>query len=142
MTDYELVNLFQLHLTNVQTAVMNYVALLFAFLIAAYLIADKLESSMVFIVVGLFTLVVLQQTGPIIGTGYDFAAIAGQIATRAADDPTGLGWHGTATPFGATAVAVTRFTAGAVMFVSYIGGVFFFFHQRRVGRKQSPEVTQ
>ena len=36
-------------------------AVLFAFLMASYLIADKLQSSMAFIVVGLFTLVVLQQ---------------------------------------------------------------------------------
>ena len=136
MSDYELVNLFQLHLINVQTEVMNYVALLFAFLIAAYLIADKLESSMVFIVLGLFTLVVLQQAGPVLGTGHDFAAIAGQIAARAAEEPSGVGWHGAATPWGLTAVSITRFSAGAVLFVSYIGGVIFFFHQRHVGRAQ------
>ncbi len=75
MTDYELINLFQLHLVNLQTAVMNYVAVLFAFLIAAYLAADKFESSMVFIIVGLFTLIVLQQAGPIIGTSHDWEVI-------------------------------------------------------------------
>ena len=69
MSDYELIQLFYEILNGLQTALMNYVAVLFAFLIAAYLIADKLESRMAFIIVALFTLVALPQLTNVFGYG-------------------------------------------------------------------------
>ena len=78
MTDYELVYIFTENLNSLQSAFMNYVAVLFAFLIAAYLIADKLKSSMVFIVVGLFTLMALQQVAPVFGYGSTVAELGSQ----------------------------------------------------------------
>ena len=47
MSDYELVYLFVEHNNALQTSLMNYVAVLFGFLIAGYLVASKLESRMV-----------------------------------------------------------------------------------------------
>ncbi len=46
MSDYELITLFYVFVDSLQTSVMNYVAVLFAFLIAAYLIADKLQAKL------------------------------------------------------------------------------------------------
>ena len=79
MSDYELIDLFFQDISGLQTVVMNFVAVLFAFLIAGYLIADKLDSSIVFIVVMLFTLVTLQQTLITIGLGHDFAGLFGLL---------------------------------------------------------------
>ena len=137
MTDYELISLFTEYLAALQTAFMNYVAVLFAFLIAAYLIADKLESRMVVVVVALFTLVTLQQAAPVIGAGYDCAALGSQIVERAAADPAGIGWIGAATSLSdAVGIPLVRFGSIAVVILSYIGGLIFFFHQRHVGRAQ------
>ncbi len=136
MTDYELVYFFIEYLNALQTAVMNYVAVLFAFLIAAYLIAGKVQSSMVPIIVGLFTLVALNQLSLVIGNGYDWAAVGFQITARAAEGTSNVGWHGVATPWGPHAVSITRFGAAAVLILSYIGALTFFFHQRKVGRAQ------
>ena len=137
MSDYELITFFYEAVNSLQTAVMNYVAVLFAFLIAAYLISDKLESRMVAFIVALFTLVTLQQVTPVIGFGHDCASLVSQIVERAAADPSSLGWHGAATSLSdAIARPVLRFTPAAVVVFSYIGGLIFFFHQRHMGRAQ------
>ena len=111
MSDYELVTAFVLNADGLQTTFTNFVAVLFAFLIAAYLVADKLESNMVFIVVGLFTLVAVQQAFNAAGFGNDVAGLARQIAAQAAHDPAGLGWHGTAATLGAVTIPFLRFSA-------------------------------
>ena len=143
MTDYELIYFFVEYVDGLQAAFMNYVAVLFAFLIAGYLVAAKLKSSMVSIVVGLFTLVVLLQAAVIIGHGYDTSALIGQITERAANPASGIDWHGAANPAaGVAGAAVLRFIPAVVVILSYIGGLIFFFHQRHVGRAQKTEVAQ
>ncbi len=135
MTDYELIALFTQVATTLQTTVMNFVAVLFAFLIAAYLIAGKLETKIVFIVVVLFTLITVNLTINAFGFGTDFVGLARQVAERAAQDPSGLGWHGTATTSHAV-LPFLQFSPAAVVILSYLGGLAFFFHQRHIGRAQ------
>ena len=136
MSDYELVSLFAEYNGQLQTTLMNYVAVLFAFLIAGYLAADNLELRMVSIIVGLFTLVALPQVINAMGFGHDVAALASQIAVRAAEGSSDVGWHGTTTWLGSTGVPVFRATTIIVIVPSYIGALIFFFHQRHVGRAQ------
>ncbi len=136
MSDYELVDLFTEQLNTLQSSFMDYVAVLFAFLIAAYLVAAKLESRMVTVIVVLFTVVALQHVLPILASGSDFAGVAGQIALRATNDSSSVNWHGAAMPWGPVAISITRYSAVVALIVSYIGGLIFFFHQRRVGRAQ------
>ena len=64
-----MVSLFVETVEALQSAFTNYVAVLSGFLIAGYLIDDKLESRMVVIVITLFTLVVLQQGNIVVGLG-------------------------------------------------------------------------
>ena len=135
MTDYETVSLFLATLETLQSAFTNYVAVLSGFLIAGYLIADKLESRMVVIVITLFTLVVLQQGNTLTGLGYDAASLLGEISAQASEASSSLGWHGGATELGSgIGRIILRFSAIAVLIISYVGGLILFFHQRRVGR--------
>ena len=136
MTDYELVYLFVEIVKAHETSFMKYVAVLFSFLLAGYLVADKLESKMVFIIVGLFTLVALQMLSNIFGFGTDVASLGVEIQSRASDGATGLDWHGAAAPWGVITISVARITSIAVVGLSYIGALIFFFHQRHVGRAQ------
>ncbi len=136
MTDYELITAFNEYNTLMQTSFTNYVAVLFAFLIAAYLIADKLESSMVPSIVALFTLVALNQLSNVIGGGHDWAAVGMQIAARATEQTSSLGWHGAATPWGRLTISILQFSAAVILTASHIGALIFFFHQRRLGRAQ------
>ena len=131
MSDYELIDLFTQVVDSLQVTVMNFVAMLFAFLIAAYLIADKLETRIVFIVVALFTLITLNLSINAFGFGTDLVGLARQVAERAAQDPSGLGWHGTAT-LSQALLAFLQFSPGAIVILSYLGGLIFFFHQRHV----------
>ena len=143
MSDYELVYLFVEHNNALQTSLMNYVAVLFGFLITGYLVASKLESRMVFVVVAMFTLVAVPEAINVIGFGSDTAALGSQIAARAAENPAGLGWHGTASAaLGVVGLPVLRFSTIVVMVLSYIGALVFFFHQRRIGKTQLQEETQ
>ena len=136
MTDYEMASLFVENLEALQSVFTNYVAVLSGFLIAGYLIADKLESRMVVIVITLFTLVMLQQGNLVVGLGHDSASLLGQISLQASEASSNLGWHGGATELGSGIIGrgILRFSALAVLIFSYIGGLIFFFHQRRVGR--------
>ena len=136
MSDYEMVDIFLQYSNNLQTHFMNYVAVLFAFLIAAYLIAHKLESSMAFIIIGLFTLVAMIQGVNISGAGHDFASLGMEVAARASQDSTNLDRHGTQTWLGHIGLPFVRFSTAMVVIVSYLGGLIFFFHQRHVGRAQ------
>ena len=136
MTDYELIMAFLEYLNAQQTTLMNYVAVLFAFLIAAYLIADKLQTGMVVIIVGLFTLVALPQVINATGVGGTALALAGQITARAAQDSSSIGWHPAATALGSIGLPIYRTATIIVIILSYIGGLIFFFHQRHVGRVQ------
>ena len=136
MTDFELINSFVVCNEIMQTAFTSYVAVLFAFLIATYLIADKLESSMAPIIVGLFTLVAFNQLSNVIGAGHDWAAVGMQIAARATEQTSSLGWHGAATPWGPLTISIIRFSAAATLVASHIAALIFFFHQRHVGRAQ------
>ncbi len=134
MSEYELANLFNEQLRLQQSLFMNYVTVLFAFLIAAYLAADKLKPSMVIIIVGLFTVMTFQMVPATFGAGHDFASVATKIALRATDGQADMSWHGAATPWGAGAINIVRFGSFAMLIISYLAGLIFFFHQRHVGR--------
>ncbi len=136
MSDYELADLFMGYTGALQSSFMNFVAVLFAFLIAGHLVAGKLQSGMVAIVVGPFTILTLQQSITVLGYGHDVAGLADQIWTQAAENPTSLGWHGTATPVLSSLVPILQFSAIVVGMLSYIGALVFFFNQRRVGRAE------
>ncbi len=138
MTDYELLDLFIQNADSLQSAFMNYIAVLFAFLIAGYLAA----ATLVFVVVALFTLVTLQQALYTWGYGNDLAGFAGQIIARAAENPSALGWHGTASLMGvAISNPVASSSGSVVIILSYIGALVLFFHQRHVGRAQQHRRT-
>ncbi len=136
MTEFELVYLFNETVNSLQTSFMNYVAVLFAFLIGAYLVADKLETRIVVVVIALFTVVTLQQATPIFGHGYDVAAIATQVAMDASDASSAIRWHSAAQPWGTGIIPTFRFGTMVILVLSYIGAIIFFFQQRHAGRAQ------
>ena len=138
MSDYELLYLCMEASNNLQSTLMNFVAVLFAFLIAGYLVADKLDSKMVFILVTLFTLLAYQQVMNTFGFSTDFVGLVNQIQERVLKDPSGLGWTGAASSFATSAFGARTVSFGGIIILiaSYIGALTFFFHQRHVGRAQ------
>ena len=135
MSDYELIDLLYQNISVLQTVIMNFVAVLFAFLIAGYLVADKLGSRIVLIIVALFTIVALQQALATIGVAHDFVGLIGLLADRASQDSSNLGWHSSTLSIKGVGQPVLHYGPTIVIIFSYIGGLIFFFHQRHLGSK-------
>ncbi len=135
MSNYELLDALYGCIGGVQTVLMNFVAVLFAFLIAGYLVADKLDKIIVIIIVTLFSLVTFNQMLASIGLSSDFAGLLLQLADRAATDPENMGWHSSTLDIREFGLPIMRFSPTVIIVVSYFGGLVFFFRQRYLGRR-------
>ena len=60
MTEFELLSMFNEYETIMQNSFMNFVTILFAFLIASFFVAARLNKRMSLVVVSVFTLASLQ----------------------------------------------------------------------------------
>ncbi len=135
MSDFELVYMFTEDVNSLETAFMNFIAMLTAFLVAGYLVADKLKPSMVFIIVTLFTLAVLQQVLNLFAFQGDLTRITQEMLSRVAEGQSGISWHGS-TRHPSIIKRFMAFNPMAVTVFGYFGALIFFFHQRHVGRAQ------
>ena len=129
MADYDLISLFHNSLTLLSQAIMDYVSVTFAFLIAGYFIADKLKSSMVVLIVFLFTSIQIGQLFNMYFLQHDMGVLTTEMALRAAN-----------TSFMLPNLVMTNnpgiyyvIVMGVAIIGCYIGALIFFFHQRRLG---------
>lgn len=125
MTDYELLSLFSEFGGNTQETFVNYVGVLSAFIVAAYLVADRLTTKMTVVIVTLFSIVALQQGSALLLHWGDQVGLLAEIRTR--DE---LMWHGAhrAPPSIGLIFYATYFIT---VFGGYIGALVFFFDRRR-----------
>ena len=131
MSDYELVIAFTEIGATSQVSFMNFVSIVFGFIIAGYLIADKLSRKMTILITTLFTIVVLQEAVFAVLFLSDQLSLIPEIQTRE-----GLQFHSGAR-YGDIAGPVTVVTYIATLILAYTGSIIFFFHQRHEGRKAS-----
>lgn len=131
MTDYELLIAFVETGQTSQDAYMNFVSIVFGFIVAGYLVADKLSQKMVILITILFTVVAFQEALTAILFAHDQFGLIPEMQTRI-----GLQFHGSS--------SIGDYPADAiyVMFIStpvlaYVGSIIFFFHQRSMGLKTS-----
>jgi 4-amino-4-deoxy-L-arabinose transferase-like glycosyltransferase len=129
MTDYEVLSLFSEFGGNTQETFVNYVGILSAFIVAAYLVADKLTTKMTIVIVALFTVVALQQGIALLLHWGDQVGLLAEIRTR-----NDLVWHGAhrAPPSTGLVFYATYFIT---VFGGYIGALAFFFDRRRKPRQ-------
>ena len=126
MTDYEILSLFGEFATNTQDTFINYVSILSAFIIASYLVANKLTNRMAVVLIGLFSMVAIQQGTALLLHWNDQLGLLAEIRGR--DE---LGWHG-ANRAPAWFGLVFYATYFVTVFGGYIGSLIFFFERRRV----------
>jgi len=124
MTDYDLISLFHTSLGLLNQSLMDYISVLFAFLIAG----DKLSLPMTLFVMLLFTII----EGNLLTNMYflqqDMHILSSQMASRVTNgdfDLPGLVMSNVGNNHSITTVIVT--------IAAYIGALIFFFHQRREG---------
>ena len=130
MTDYELYSAFADTWSVIWLIFATYLTVTFAFLVAGYLVSKKLKSSMVALIVGLYSLVALWCTFGINRWVTTAAQMTREIQRAVAAGESTLGWTTMATTpqfvTGAIPVVLLVITVGA-----YAGSVVFFVHQRR-----------
>ncbi len=134
MTDFELAMLFKEYYSALQSQYINFVSVIFAFLVAGYLVASKLQPIMVVVVITLFSAFVLDSLLAVNFLAADMLRLQDLMAARIEAGSTDLLFHSGAR--GDTASADFLFTASRVVVVAggYIGAIVFFFYQRRAER--------
>ena len=134
MTDFELAMLFKEYYSVLQSQYINFVSVIFAFLVAGYLVASKLQPIMVVVVITLFSAFVLDSLLAVNFLAADMLRLQDLMAARIEAGSTDLLFHSGAR--GDTASADFLFTASRVVVVAggYIGAIVFFFYQRRAER--------
>lgn len=129
MTDYEILSLFSEMGVNTQETFINFVGVLTAFIVAAFLVAERLTKSMAVLLVTLFSLVALQQGVALLLHWGDQVGVLQEIRGREE-----LYWHG-AHRAPKSVGAIFYLTYFATVFGGYAGALVFFFERRR--RKHS-----
>jgi len=108
-----------------------YVSIVFAFLVASYLVAGNLARTLASIIITLYTLVALWSLFGLNRTAATVVAIIFEIKRAVLETNSSLAWHpAVSTPnqiFSAYPAFIT-----ALALVAYVGSIFFFFQQRRL----------
>ena len=135
MTDFEMLNEFNDLWDTVFMVFSVYATVTFAFLVASYMVADKLKSGMVWVVIALYTITCVW-----LNVGMNrFAAMAGLLGAEmkrlAVNGQSSLTWTTLVNePNYVLKIAVYLIMLFPILI--YMGALIFFFHQRHTGIKR------
>ncbi len=134
MTAYEIADLFTSMIDSSATIIINYISVLFAFLVVAYLIAPYLNRVMSGIVIGLFTvfsaMMILSINRNLVAT----TNLADEMRKKVLDGETALAWHPVISePANFTELSIPIIMS--LLIASSIGGIVFFIYasKRKLG---------
>ena len=131
MTDFELLIAFNEMAINSQDSYMNFVSIVFGFIVAGYFIAGKLSRKMTILLTTLFTVVALQEALTAMFFLQDQLGLIPEMQTREK-----LQFHN-ASRIGDVAAPLVIVTHITTLILGYVGSIIFFFHQRHEGLKTS-----
>ena len=131
MTDYELVSIF-LELVNTLWMIFaTYVSIVFAFIVASYLVAQRLTSTVVSLVITLYTLVSIWAIWGVRQNSINISATVGEMSRRTLDGRASLDWL----PILDMPDNMRTIIPGLITLVTVVifaGSVVFFFYERRI----------
>ena len=133
MTDYELLTILIEFINIMWTIFATFVSIVFAFIVASHLVAKKLTSRVVSLVITLYTLIALWSVWGISLNSFALSATAGELKRRSVEDGSSLGWLPMLEMPDVMRSAIP-FLITLLVFVVYVGSIIFFFYQRRVGQ--------
>ena len=133
MSEYEMADLFLNYAELLQSIVERFIALLFAFLIAAYLVSAKLQKPIVLIVLVLYSYMALQYAFFYFNVALDQVALAHQLSEVRAQPDSNLGWL----EVSGTALGRLYYSQTTAMVLGYLASVAFFFYTRRHPRRST-----
>lgn len=131
MTEYEVVSALTDTLDLLWTIFATYVSIVFAFLVTSYLVASKLASGIVWLVLTLYTVVSGWAIFGLSRTSSTVVGLASEIKRMALEPGSTLGWH-TVVSTPDLAFSLISFVSTSVGIIAYVGSIVFFFYQRHL----------
>ncbi len=130
MTDFELLSVFIEFINTTWTIFATYVSIVFAFLVAGYLVANALSAKIVSLVVTLYSLVAFWSVWALNRNVTAISATSRKMKEGILSGESSLDWFPMALApeylYVALPVLVTL-----IAVVAYAGSIFFFFYQRK-----------
>lgn len=126
MTEYELVETFYTIAELSDQLILSFTTLLFAFLIASYLVSSRLDSRMVMVVIALYSFMALRYVLVYFNVSDDLVTLSMTINNLRLDPKSSLDWFEIGGGMSYMIIGTT-----AAMFLSFLGSVYFFFYTRR-----------
>ena len=130
MSDHELAITFAEFFALFQAHYTMWVSVLFAFLIASYLAADKLAGPMVFIVIAIYSLFSLDTMAVMYTMNSDIVNLQYLMFERVQNGSSDLQFHMAAREDLATDLEYVVIGRTVVVIAGYVGSLWFFFYQR------------
>ena len=137
MTEYEMAELFIAWGNFLESTVERFVALLFAFLIAADLVSARLQRVIVGIVLALYSYMALRYAFFYLNVAGDQIALAHQIMEMRAQPDSGLAWLEIS-----PTISTLLYSQAVAMFLSYLASIAFFFYTRHNPHGREPVLLQ
>ncbi|MDA1371637.1 MAG: hypothetical protein O2971_12875 [Proteobacteria bacterium] len=130
MTDFELLTIFIEFINTTWTIFATYVSIVFAFLIAGYLVAKNLSAIIVSLVVTLYSLVAFWSVWALNRNVVAISATSREMKEGILSGQSSLGWFPMASAPEYLFVALPALVT-LIAVVAYAGSIFFFFYQRK-----------
>ena len=125
MTDYELVDVFYTIAALSDQLILSFITLLFAFLVASYLVSASLDRKLAGIVLALYSLMALRYVVVFHNVAGEIATLADQLKERQLQSSS-LDWLELGDSM---SVVLPATTIG--MFLAFAGSIYFFIHMRK-----------
>lgn len=131
MTPYEMADLFRALVDSATNSMMGYISVLFAFLVAAYLVAPQFNRVMSGIVLGLFTIFSAIMILAVNRSLETTANLAEEIRATVAKGDTAISWHPVVHESTTFVSFVAPMLTGLLVLGSAAGIVFFIYARKR-----------
>lgn len=128
MTEYELVDTFYTIASLSDQLIASFITLLFAFLVASYLVSSKLDRRMTAIVIALYSFMALRYIALYYNVTGDIIALADTLTEFRLQEGSSIDWL----EIGGGMWMMYAGTSAA-MFLCFLASIFFFFHARQRG---------
>ena len=126
MIEYELVDSFYSIVGLTDQIVGSYITLVFAFLVAAYLVSSKLDRRMVIVVITLYSYMALRYVAIYYNLTDDMTRLGDRLTELRLQGGTSLDWLVIG-----DGMAEMHFTQTLAMFLGFLASLFFFFYTRQ-----------
>lgn len=128
MTDLDLISLYHESVTLQNDILTSYIYVVFAFLVASYMVAHKLKSLMVILVIAVFTSISVFFLLELYFLRMDMLVLSSEMALRVSNNEFSLPGLGMTLPD--DSLNIFEFSKHFSTIGSYFGALIFFFYQR------------